>query len=106
MNLRQFPPLPIIFVCVQIWFYSYFYFIFQHYLMFSIYLTAIFVIIVAIGFQYLAFEQIDDELARQVLFKGKTSDLPTFAHRGGAHDAPENTVIAIKEVIIYLLCMS
>ncbi|XP_035228908.1 glycerophosphodiester phosphodiesterase 1-like isoform X2 [Stegodyphus dumicola] len=96
MILKRFPPLCIIFACIEIWFASYFYFIFQHYLMFSIYLTAIVVITVAIGFQYITFEPVEEEISRNVLFK-PNSELPVFAHRGGGHDAPENTVIAIRE---------
>lgn len=98
MNFK-YPPLPIVIACTQIWFYSYFYFIFQHYLMFSIYLTIIIVTAVTLGLQHIVFEQIDEEISKQILFKGNSNELPIFAHRGGAHDAPENTVIAIREVI-------
>lgn len=96
-NLK-YPPIPIVIACTQIWFYSYFYFIFQHYLMFSINLTIIIVTLVTLGLQYIAFEQIDEDISKQIFFKGNSNDLPIFAHRGGAHDAPENTVIAIREV--------
>lgn len=97
MNLKQCPPFSIVLACAQIWFFSYFYFVFQHYLMFSIYLTAIVVIGVALGLQYIVFEKVDSEIAKKVLFKGDFDDLSIFAHRGGAHDAPENTLIAIRE---------
>lgn len=80
--------------------------------MFSIYLTAIIVTAVVLGLQYIVFEQIDDETSKQVLFKGLSNEHPIFAHRGGAHDAPENTVVAIREVFeimfttfLYDICM-
>ncbi|GFR33160.1 glycerophosphodiester phosphodiesterase 1 [Trichonephila clavata] len=65
--------------------------------MFSLYLTTIVVIVVAVGLQYLAFEPVSEDISRQVLFKENLNDLPVFAHRGGGHDAPENTIAAIRE---------
>ncbi|GFW37381.1 glycerophosphodiester phosphodiesterase 1 [Trichonephila clavipes] len=65
--------------------------------MFSLYLTTIVVIVVAVGLQYLAFEPVSEAISRQVLFKENLNDLPVFAHRGGGHDAPENTIAAIRE---------
>ncbi|XP_015920601.1 glycerophosphodiester phosphodiesterase 1 [Parasteatoda tepidariorum] len=97
MNFQKLPPVPILLTCLQIWFYSYFYFIFQHYLMFSIYLTTIVVICVTVGLQYITFEQVKDDVAKNVLLKANSTDLPVFAHRGGGHDAPENTIAAIRE---------
>lgn len=96
MNFQNIPPIPVLLTCLQIWCYSYFYFIFQHYLMFSIYITTIVVICVAVGLQYITFEQVKN--AKSVLSKANSNDLLVFAHRGGGHDAPENTIAAIKEV--------
>ncbi|XP_054718618.1 glycerophosphodiester phosphodiesterase 1-like [Uloborus diversus] len=99
MIFKHIPPFSIILVCTQIWLYCYFYFLFQHYLMISMYLTAIAVILIAFGLHYLVFEPVDEKLAQRVLFKENSSEHPIFAHRGGAHDAPENTVIAIREAV-------
>ncbi|KAF8776934.1 Glycerophosphodiester phosphodiesterase 1 like protein [Argiope bruennichi] len=65
--------------------------------MFSVYLTTIVVLAVAAGFKYLAFEPVGEEKSRHVLFKDNLNDLPIYAHRGGGHDAPENTIAAIRE---------
>ncbi|GIX73488.1 glycerophosphodiester phosphodiesterase 1 [Caerostris extrusa] len=65
--------------------------------MFSIYLTTIVVVAVAVGFKYLAFEPVNEEISLRVLFKENLNDLPVFAHRGGCHEAPENTIAAIRE---------
>lgn len=66
--------------------------------MFSVYLTTLVVIAVAVGFKYLAFEPVGEDTSRRVLFKENLNDLPIYAHRGGGHDAPENTIAAIREV--------
>lgn len=66
--------------------------------MISIYLTTFAVVCAAVGLQYIAFEPVDESVSRKVLFKDNSNDLPIFAHRGGGHDAPENTIAAIREV--------
>lgn len=73
---------------------------FQQQLMWSLYLSAILLALACYAVQRAAIPRLDETLAAEVILGGGERDgplPPVFAHRGGAHDAPENTLAAIRE---------
>lgn len=72
---------------------------FEQQLMASLYVSAIVLALVCYAVQRAAIPRLDDALASEVIFGGERADAPppVYAHRGGGHDAPENTLAAIRE---------
>lgn len=74
--------------------------VFQQQLMASLYVAAFVVALACYAIHRAALPRVDDALAAEVILggDGDGAALPfVFAHRGGAHDAPENTLAAIRE---------
>lgn len=79
---------------------------FQQQLMASLYIAALVVALACYAIHRAALPRVEDALAAEVILgvDGERGDgdnaaplPPAFAHRGGGHDAPENTLAAIRE---------
>lgn len=71
---------------------------FEQQLMASLYVSAIVLALACYAVQRAAIPRLDDALASEVILGGERADVPpVYAHRGGGHDAPENTLAAIRE---------
>ncbi|XP_023224152.1 glycerophosphodiester phosphodiesterase 1-like [Centruroides sculpturatus] len=91
------PPLPIVVSCFIIWILVFFSYFFHMYLMASLYLTCIALVLLAVGLQYVVFSPVDDNVTSKIIYGDNANVSPVFAHRGASHDAPENTISAIKQ---------
>lgn len=91
------PPVRVSLSCLVIWILLFSVYCFHVFLMASVYVSVLVFILFGIGIYHVVLPTVDEELARNVIFGNSSSLSPVFAHRGGSHDAPENTVAAMKQ---------